>query len=58
MMLLHKDNLKLEDLKLRAAVLDNQLVCQEREAITQLLIALEERRLVWKVNKSPILMHE
>lgn len=58
MMLLHKDNLKLEDLKLQAVVLDNQLVSQELEAKLRQLIVLEEQRLVWKENKNPILMHE
>jgi len=57
-MLLHKDNLKLEDLKLQAVVLDNQLVSQELEAKLQQLIVLEGQRLVWKENKNPILMHE
>ena len=57
-MLLHKDNLKLEDLKLQAVVLDNLLVSQELEAKLRQLIELEEQRLVWKENKNPILMHE
>jgi len=57
-MLLHKDNLKQEDLKLQVVVLDNQLVSQELEAKLRQLTVLEEQRLVWKENKSPILMHE
>jgi len=59
-MSLHKDNHKLEDLKLLEVVLDNQQEFQVWEAKTQqLIVQIDQLRLQYReVNKNPILMHE